>query len=178
MTVVDQIDRFPRLALKAQGQCHATLETLARMKSPPAVFARLANIAQGPQQVNNTLNRTELAPAAGLARAGNHETEQKKLLEVHGGWLDSSTVGTSVIGDQALATVGTRHRPMHSGGQGAIAAECRSRGTLAHGPAPPASASGAAARATSGCYEDLNCGAQIELCGFGEAPYSSLHDDV
>jgi hypothetical protein len=34
-----------RLALRAQGQCRATLETLAVMKSPPTVFARQANIA-------------------------------------------------------------------------------------------------------------------------------------
>jgi hypothetical protein len=53
MTIVDQIDRFTRLALKAQGQCRATLETLATIKNPPTVFARQANIAHGPQQVNN-----------------------------------------------------------------------------------------------------------------------------
>ena len=42
-----------RLSLKAQGQCRATLETLAVIKNPP-VFAHQANIAHGPQQVNNT----------------------------------------------------------------------------------------------------------------------------
>jgi hypothetical protein len=52
MTIVDQIDRFTRLALKAQGQCRATIETLALMKNPPTVFARQANIAHGPQQVD------------------------------------------------------------------------------------------------------------------------------
>ena len=35
MTIVDQIARFTRLALKAQGQCRATIETLALMKNPP-----------------------------------------------------------------------------------------------------------------------------------------------
>lgn len=52
MTLVDQKDRFMRLGLKAQDQCRHTLETLAVMKNPP-VFARQANIANGPQQVNN-----------------------------------------------------------------------------------------------------------------------------
>lgn len=52
MTVVDQIDWFTRLALKAQGQCRTTVETLAQMKNSP-IFARQANIANGPQQVNN-----------------------------------------------------------------------------------------------------------------------------
>jgi hypothetical protein len=41
-----------RMALKAQSQCRQTLETLATIKNPPVVFARQANIAQGPQQVN------------------------------------------------------------------------------------------------------------------------------
>jgi hypothetical protein len=42
-----------RMALKAQAQCRATLETLATIKNPSVVFARQANIAQGPQQANN-----------------------------------------------------------------------------------------------------------------------------
>jgi hypothetical protein len=43
-----------RLALKAQSQCRATLETLAAIKNPqPVAFVRQANIAHGPQQVNN-----------------------------------------------------------------------------------------------------------------------------
>ena len=52
---VDHLSRYTQLALKAQGQCRATLETLATIKRPPAVFARQVNIAQGPQQVNNTV---------------------------------------------------------------------------------------------------------------------------
>ena len=39
-----------RIALKAQSQCRATLETLAAVKNLPVVFARQANIAQGPQR--------------------------------------------------------------------------------------------------------------------------------
>lgn len=53
MTLVDQSDRFTRLALKAQTQCRSTVETLACIKNGPAVFARQANITTGPQQVNN-----------------------------------------------------------------------------------------------------------------------------
>ena len=52
---VDRLDRYTRLALKAQGQCRATLATLATIKRPPVVFAQQANITQGPQQVNNTV---------------------------------------------------------------------------------------------------------------------------
>ena len=64
---VDHLDRYTRLALKAQGQCRATLETLATIKRPPAVFAQQANITQGPQQVNNTvaLARRDVQPTPG-----------------------------------------------------------------------------------------------------------------
>ena len=44
---------YLRLALKAQSQCRATLETLAAIKNPPIVYARQANVTTGPQQVNN-----------------------------------------------------------------------------------------------------------------------------
>ncbi|GAA4417819.1 hypothetical protein [Acidovorax lacteus] len=42
-----------RLALKAQSQCRATLETLANIKNPPVVYAKQANVTTGPQQINN-----------------------------------------------------------------------------------------------------------------------------
>jgi hypothetical protein len=44
---------FMRLALKAQSQCRATLETLSNVKNPPVVYARQANVTTGPQQINN-----------------------------------------------------------------------------------------------------------------------------
>ena len=44
---------YLRLALKAQSQCRATAEALALMKNPQP-YIRQANIAQGPQQVNNS----------------------------------------------------------------------------------------------------------------------------
>jgi hypothetical protein len=47
---LDASERYMRLALKAQGQCRATLETLAAIKNPPVVFARQANINNGGQQ--------------------------------------------------------------------------------------------------------------------------------
>ena len=54
---LDKFDRYLRLALKAQGQCRATIETLAEIKNPPTLFAQQANVAHGPQQVNNTASR-------------------------------------------------------------------------------------------------------------------------
>lgn len=47
------METFMRLAMKAQAQCRATAEALALMKNPQP-YIRQANIAQGPQQVNNS----------------------------------------------------------------------------------------------------------------------------
>jgi hypothetical protein len=52
---IAMIDPYLRLALKAQTQCRATLETLAAIKNPPIVYAKQANFANGHQQVNNGL---------------------------------------------------------------------------------------------------------------------------
>jgi hypothetical protein len=50
---LETIDRYMRLALKAQRQCRAMLKCLAEIKSPaPLVFVKQANIADN-QQVNN-----------------------------------------------------------------------------------------------------------------------------
>lgn len=51
---ISTCDAYLRLALKARSQCRTTLETLSWLKSPRSVsFVRQANIAHGPQQVNN-----------------------------------------------------------------------------------------------------------------------------
>lgn len=50
---IEASEKYMRLALKAQAQCRANIETLAEMKNPPLVIARQANFANGPQQVNN-----------------------------------------------------------------------------------------------------------------------------
>lgn len=77
---VDKLDRYMRLALKAQGQCRATIETLAAMKHPPTVFARQANVAHGPQQVNNGVT----PPVAKPPRAANQKTRADRTIEVEG----------------------------------------------------------------------------------------------
>jgi len=78
---INAAERYMRLALKAQGQCRATLETLAAMKNPPVVIAKQANIA-GAQQVNNNLNVTSQDLALGQTScAGNFNFNQNELLE-------------------------------------------------------------------------------------------------
>lgn len=94
---------YLRLALKAQGQCRATLETLATIKNPPVIYAKQANIANGPQQINNG--------TAAPSQVGKTENVQSKLLEAqHGNYLDTSTAGATIGADSELATVGEINR--------------------------------------------------------------------
>ena len=92
-----------RIALRAQSQCRATLETLAAIKNPPVVFARQANINQGNgnQQVNNGTP----APAS---HAGKNINQQNELLEVQHGseTMDTRTTGATIGKDKAMAAVG------------------------------------------------------------------------
>ncbi|MBP6008316.1 MAG: hypothetical protein KA740_11505 [Rhodoferax sp.] len=68
-----------RVALKAQSQCRATLETLAAIKNPPIVYAKQANVTTGPQQINN-----------GIAHTGENKIRTNKLLAAdHGNFLDT-----------------------------------------------------------------------------------------
>lgn len=65
-----------RLALKAQSQCRATLETLANIKNPPVVYARQANVTTGPQQINN-------GPQAASTGKREKVFEENKLKELN-----------------------------------------------------------------------------------------------
>lgn len=100
---INATDRYLRLALKAQSQCRATLETLANIKNPPVIYAKQANIANGPQQVNNG---THSAPVG-----GETSIEPNKLLEQqHEQRLDTGTTGTAIGADKELETVGAVDR--------------------------------------------------------------------
>jgi hypothetical protein len=104
-TKIDLIDRLTRLAMKAQGQCRTTVETLALIKGGVrTVFTRQANFAAGPQQVNNA--ETDGA----LARTEIVKSVPNKLLEAHGERVDLGTTAAAVRGDPALAPVGTLNR--------------------------------------------------------------------
>lgn len=116
---LDAADRYMRLALKAQGQCRATLETLANIKNPPIVVARQANIANGPQQVNNTVNKTDgsfQTSTHAHAGAENSKPVQNELLEDKSHEterVDFGTAGAAGRGDPAMATMGEIDRPTH-----------------------------------------------------------------
>ena len=58
------MEAFTRLALKAQSQCRATLETLAEIKQPRhVVIAQQANLAHQQQVNNGTAGQPSSAPA-------------------------------------------------------------------------------------------------------------------
>ena len=107
----DATDRYLRLALKAQSQSRASIEALAVIKNPP-VFARQANIAHGPQQVNNGMSPPHAArPGSPEAHARETENTQSKLLDDRDGeWLDTGAQGAASGPDQAVAAVGAINR--------------------------------------------------------------------
>jgi len=104
---VDVFERYLKLALRAQSQCRATWESLATIKNPPAVgYVRQANIAHGPQQVNNAS-----AAPGGTSRAGENQNLKNELLEKKDGErLDPGTACTPSRADPAMATVGEINR--------------------------------------------------------------------
>lgn len=90
-----------KLGLRAQNQCRMTLETLAAIKNPPVVYAKLANINQGSgnQQVNNDTPAPD-NPNASHAHATMHTHAGKTLNQPN----ELLTKGTS---NEAMDTRGT-----------------------------------------------------------------------
>jgi hypothetical protein len=90
-------ERLFRLAFKAQSQSRATIETLALVKNPPsATFVKQANLANGPQQVNNNSRTREI------------EIMRNELLEqaTDGKRLESRTSSGAGRRDSEMAPVG------------------------------------------------------------------------
>jgi hypothetical protein len=110
---VNNLNSYLKLALRAQSQCRTTWEALATLKHPPVVgYVNQANIAHGPQQVNNVTT-----PVHRASRARENENLQNELLTAnHGETLD--TLGTTAASgiDPAMATVGAINRPKDTGG--------------------------------------------------------------
>jgi hypothetical protein len=95
---LDAADRYYKLALRAQNQARATLETLATIKNPPNLaIVKQANIGQT-VQVNN-------GPAP-TSRAQENENAPNKLLEVNDGKrLDVGATAPTSRADSALEAV-------------------------------------------------------------------------
>lgn len=105
-------ETYMKLALRAQNQCRMTLETLATIKNPPNVaFVKQANIANGPQQVNN-------GEASAIARASETECTPSKLLEPPHDkpeWMDAATPGQAAEHDSIVETVAAIDRAANGG---------------------------------------------------------------
>lgn len=101
---VDMLERYMRLALKAQNQSRATLQTLVDLKTPKQfAFVKQANIGNQ-VQVNN-------GNAAQPARTRKNPKMQNELLEVqHGERLDTRATRSASGADSAMAAVGAKQR--------------------------------------------------------------------
>lgn len=113
-THLSATESYMRLALKAQSQTRATVETLAAIKNPPVVFARQANIAHGPQQVNFG-GATSSAEHSEKAHAHARQTisEPNELIEdrSHGRTqLDTRATAAASRTHQDMAAVGAVNR--------------------------------------------------------------------
>lgn len=110
-------EQFMRLALKAQSQCRTTLETLSEIKNPRSIaFVKQANIAQN-QQVNNSIEESELSAHYAQARAGEIKNHPNQLLEAeHGERLDTGATGKAGSANTELEAVEPIHRAKNSRG--------------------------------------------------------------
>lgn len=103
---------FLGLALKAQAQSRATISALVDLKYPrQATFVKQANIAHGPQQVNNGTNPDQYAHTR--APAGDSQPLQNELLEDarHGSTqLDTRATATPARSHPEVEAVEAVHR--------------------------------------------------------------------
>ena len=101
---MDGLQSYMRLALKAQNQARATLQTLTELKIPKQVaFVKQANIGNQ-VQVNNGIQEKP-------ARTRKTKKVQNELLEVeHVERLDTRAKGAAGGAGPAVATLGTKHR--------------------------------------------------------------------
>jgi hypothetical protein len=117
-----QFETFMGLALKAQAQSRATITALVDLKYPrQATFVKQANIAHGPQQVNNGTAAGADPGHLAKVHAPTRQTQpqQNKLLEEaqHGGThLDTRATAKATRSHQAVEAVATVQRAKKSRG--------------------------------------------------------------
>ena len=109
----DAMERYMRLALKAQSQCRTTLEALVEAKHPKSVaFVRQANIANGHQQINNGGQQTEGEPT-------NFASRPNELLGVSDvAGMDAGAPRAAGHCHTAVEAVGKVNGATKRGGQG------------------------------------------------------------
>ena len=106
------MERYMRLALKAQNQARATLQTLGELKAPKQIaFVKQANIGNQVQVNNGAVSQH--------ARTWKTKKTQNELLEVENGErLDIRATGSAGGANPAMAAVEAEHRAEKPGRQG------------------------------------------------------------
>ena len=92
------LDGFLKLGLKAQNQMRHTIETLGKLKNPPVVIAKQANLATN-QQVNNHSRDEKTIVPNELSAGLQHELCQ-----------NSGTPSDAVRDDSSMEAVAEVHR--------------------------------------------------------------------
>ena len=107
---IDATETYMKLALKAQSQCRATLETLAIVKNPQP-YIRQANMTTGPQQVNNSY--ASASEHRGIqSGAGDFQSQPNKLLEAQdANILDTGAPSQASRANQTVEAMGKVDRP-------------------------------------------------------------------
>lgn len=124
------LEAFLGLALKAQAQSRATIQAVIDLKFPrQATFVKQANIAHGPQQVNNGIQHVSSETQQNYSRperalrALENQTEQNELLEVGtharsthtSTHMDARATAAAARGNPAVEALATSHRPKKRG---------------------------------------------------------------
>lgn len=100
-------ESYLKMALKAQSQCRATLETLVEVKAPrSATFIKQANIANQ-QQVNNGQDDSRTSTRTGAHAHGKNINQRNELLEAqHGERVDTRAQSKAGGANTHLEAVG------------------------------------------------------------------------
>ena len=107
--LLQQLEVFCRLAMKAQSQCRTTVEAIAEIKFPrSATFIKQANIA-GQQQVNNGQAGIESSTRTGAPEKTINPTNELISEQAHA-TLDTAGAGAASRLDSGLEAVGAVNR--------------------------------------------------------------------
>lgn len=107
---MNAVDLYLRLAMKAQGQCRTTLETLAEIKYPKAAtFIRQQNIANQ-QQVNNGAEAGFRSNTRTGARGEKVEPSNELLTEARSETLDTAGAGSTIGTDSRVGAMAEINR--------------------------------------------------------------------
>ena len=103
--LINQFEAYLKLALRAQSQCRATLDTLANMKKPSADLITLTNIVGGAQQINihrpDDKPQEKQIPPNELLENKEHEPDK---------WLATRAPQEAIGADSNVEPVGEVHR--------------------------------------------------------------------